>query len=426
VKRRPFVLPAVVVVAVAALVWGGYLWWRARHTVTTDDAYVDGTVAPVSAKVAGQVIEVLVRDNEQVKAGQVIMRLDARDYRAKLEQARAAVLIAERRHYAAVERVGLGREMASSQHTQALAATIRGDAARASAAALVDAARATVDARRAALASFAADRDRAVAMRDRAAQDLARATELFRKDLVAREFVDHAEADGRAADAVAVSAEQRVAQARRDLESAEADARTREEGFDPTQLGTRLAEARTVDASAAHLQAKALLQEVRVRAAEQDLAEAQLREAQANLQVAALNLEYTEVRSPLDGVVSKKAVEPGQVVQPGQPVLAVAALHDIWIIANYKETQLRGVRPGMRTDIYVDTYSGQLFHGVVDSIAAGTGSRFSLLPAENATGNWVKVVQRVPVKVVLDEKVLAGNPHTLRNGMSAVVTIHLH
>ncbi len=424
-KRRRFVVPAVVAISLGALVWGGYVWWRARHTVTTDDAYVDGTVAPVSAKVAGQVIEVLVRDNEQVKAGQVIMRLDPRDYRAKLEQARAAVLIAERRHYAAAERVGLGREMASSQHTQARAATIRGDAARASATALVDSARATVHARRAALASFVADRDRAAVMRDRAAQDLGRATELFRKDLVAREFVDHAEADARAAEAGVVSAEERVAQARRDLESSEADARTRAEGFDPQQLGTRLAEARTVDASAAQLQAKALLQEVRVREAERDLAEAQLREAQADLQVATLNLEYTEVRSPVDGVVSKKTVEPGQVVQAGQPVLAVAALHDIWIVANYKETQLRGVRAGMRTDIYVDTYPDRVFHGVVDSIAAGTGSRFSLLPAENATGNWVKVVQRVPVKIVLEDKALAGNPHTLRNGMSAVVTIHL-
>ncbi|MBI1848689.1 MAG: HlyD family secretion protein, partial [Candidatus Rokubacteria bacterium] len=254
-------------------------------------------------------------------------------------------------------------------------------------------------------------------------QDLARARELFKKELVAREFVDHAETDARAAEAMVTSAAERTSQAQRDLESAEADARTREQGFDPQQLGTRLAEARMVDASAADLNAKAVLQEVKVREAERDLADAQWRESQADLQLATLNVEYTELRSPIDGLVSKRSVEIGQVVQPGQPLLVVAALHDIWITANFKETQLRGVRAGMRAEVFVDTYPDRPWRGVVDSISAGTGSRFSLLPAENATGNWVKVVQRVPVKVVLEETP-SGNPHTLRTGMSAVVTIH--
>jgi membrane fusion protein (multidrug efflux system) len=369
------------------------------------------------------VVDVLVRDNQAVTAGQVLVRIDDRDWRAKAEQARAAVLIAERRHRAAVERVALGREMAASQMTQAQAATLRAEAARSSAVSVLESSRAAAHARRAALASTAAERVRAQAMRDRATQDLARARELFAKELVAREFVDHAEAEARAAEAQLTVAEERVTQARRDLETAEADARMREAGFEPQQIGLKTAEARAVEAKAQAIQAEALLQEVRVREAERDLAQAQLKEAQAELALALLNLEHAEIRAPTAGLVSRKNVEPGQVVQVGQPLLAVVGLHDVWVIANFKETQLGRVRPGMRVDVVVDTFADRRYIGTVDSIAAGTGSRFSLLPPENATGNWVKVVQRVPVKITLDPKG-SSNPHTLRAGMSVAVTIH--
>jgi membrane fusion protein (multidrug efflux system) len=128
------------------------------------------------------------------------------------------------------------------------------------------------------------------------------------------------------------------------------------------------------------------------------------------------------VKAPTDGVVSKRSVEVGQVVQVGQPLLAIVPLHEVWVLANFKETQLARVRPGMKVEVQVDSYPGRTFTGFVDSISAGTGSRFSLLPPENATGNWVKVVQRVPVKILLDQRE-AGNPQPLRAGMSAVVTI---
>ncbi len=381
--------------------WAGTAWYRSRLSVGTDDAYVEGTVAPVSAKVPGQVMEVLVRDNELVKAGQVVIRLDARDYRAKAEQGRAAVVMAERRFKVASARVGLGQEMAASQGS-----------------------RATAHARRAAMASLVADRDGAHALRDRTALDLARAEELFTRELVAKQFVDNARADARIAAAQVAAAEQRVAQAQRDLESAEADARMRESGFEPQQLGVRTAEARVLEARAQEQQAGALVQEVRVREAERDLAAAQLKEAEADLSVALLNVEYTEIRAPIAGVVTRKNVEPGQVAQPGQALLAVVSLDDVWVIANLKETQLRSIRPGMRAEIVVDTFPDRTWKGTVDSIAAGTGARFSLLPPENATGNWVKIVQRVPVKIAL-EPGQTLNPHTLRAGMSAIVTIHL-
>src|SRR5262245_25361836 len=410
------------IVAVGGIAWAAWAWYAGRHSVFTDDAYVESTVAPVSAKVPGQVVDVLVRDNERVKPGQVVARLDARDYRAKAEQAGAAVLIAERRWNAAAARVGLGRQMEASQRTQAHAATIRADAARQSATNMLESSRATAQARGAALASAIAERDRTKALYERAVRDLDRARELASRDLVARQFVDYAEVEERTAGALATAAEERVAQARRDLESAEADAKMREAGFEPQQIGLRTAEARAVEARAQGIQAEALAHEVRVREAERDLAQAQLQEARVDLGLALLNVEYTEIRAPIAGMVSRKSVEVGQVVSTGQPILAVVSLEEVWVIANFKETQLRRVRPGMPVEVVVDTFSDRSYAGVVDSISAGTGSRFSLLPPENATGNWVKVVQRIPVKIVLDGKE-TSNPHTLRAGMSAGVTI---
>ncbi|HXG02548.1 MAG TPA: HlyD family secretion protein, partial [Candidatus Binatia bacterium] len=214
------------------------------------------------------------------------------------------------------------------------------------------------------------------------------------------------------------------AQARRDLETAEADARMREAGFEPQQIGLRTADARAVEARAQEQHAAALAEEVRVRQAERDLAEAQLAQARADLALAELNLEHTQIRAPIAGLVTRKAVEVGQVVHVGQPLLAVVSLTDVWVVANFKETQLGGMRPGLPAEVRVDTFPDRRWEGRVESIAAGTGARFSLLPPENATGNWVKVVQRIPVKIALAAGE-ASNPHLLRAGMSAVVTVRL-
>ena len=151
--------------------------------------------------------------------------------------------------------------------------------------------------------------------------------------------------------------------------------------------------------------------QVTVKEAEIERAAATLRQAQADLAFAELQLQHTEVRAPADGVVAKKSVEVGQVVQMGQPLLAIVPLHEVWVLANFKETQLGRVRPGMPAEVEIDTFPGQVFHGTVDSLSAGTGARFSLLPPENATGNWVKVVQRVPVKIRLDPRGVRQSPH---------------
>jgi membrane fusion protein (multidrug efflux system) len=152
-------------------------------------------------------------------------------------------------------------------------------------------------------------------------------------------------------------------------------------------------------------------------------AAASVQQARADLAAADLQLVKTKIRAPVDGVVSKKTVELGQLIQPGQPLLALVPLHGVWVVANFKETQVARLRPGQRATINIDTFPDRTFAGTIESISAGTGSRFSLLPPENATGNWVKVVQRVPVKIALDG--YKANPHILRPGMSATVTIDI-
>jgi len=409
-------------VLLAGLAWGVSAWWHYRSHIATDDAYVEGDIATVSAKAAGHIVELLAEDNRAVKKGDLLLRIDDRDYRAKLEQARAAVGIAESRVRAATARVVMTRSAASGQMQQAQAQSMSADSARMAARDAMDSSRAVVASRRAALGAAQAELERAKAAWDRARQELERAAMLMKQELVAKRDHDQAITDERGADAAVRAAEQRVVQAQRDLTSAEADLKIRDTGYEPQQIGVVMAEARAANARANRTSAEAAQQEVRVREAERELAAAQLKEAEADLAVAELNLEHTQVRAPVDGIVAKRTVEVGQIVQMGQPLLAIVPLHEVWVQANLKETQLAGLRPGLPATITIDAIPGREYHGTVDSISAGTGARFSLLPPENATGNWVKVVQRVPVKIALDPKEV-GNPHTLRAGMSAHVTI---
>jgi membrane fusion protein (multidrug efflux system) len=189
-----------------------------------------------------------------------------------------------------------------------------------------------------------------------------------------------------------------------------------------------VAESHVAQARAAVTQAQASVQaaqtapqEVAVTRAQFSSAEARVRQYQASLAQAQLNLEYTTVKAPISGIVSKKSVEPGQIVQPGQPLLAIVPLDDIWVTANFKETQLNRMRPGQPALISVDAYGGRNYDGRVESIAAATGARFSLLPPENASGNYVKVVQRVPVKILLEKGQYPQ--HLLRPGMSVNATV---
>ena len=421
--RRPLLI-AVAVVLIAGAVWGVPAWLHYRSHVSTDDAYVEGTVSTVSAKVPGHIVELLVEDNQQVKRGALLLRIDDRDYKARLEQAKAAIGIAESRLRAAAARVGFTRDSASAQVAGAQAASMSAAASVSAATSAQDSSREVVASRQASLGAARAELERWKAAWDRSHQDLERLAMLVKQDLVAKRDYDQAVTDERGAESSVRSAEQRVIQAQRDLASSEADHKMHDSGYEPSGIGMGMAKARAADARAKKIQAEAMTLDVRVREAERDLAEAQLREAQADLAVAELNVEHTQVRAPVDGMVAKRTVEVGQIVQMGQPLLAVVPLHEVWVVANFKETQLAGVRAGMPASIIIDGVPGKTYQGTVDSLAAGTGARFSLLPPENATGNWVKVVQRLPVKIRLDAKE-TGTPPILRAGMSAYVSIKI-
>lgn len=412
---RRVVIVLAVVAMVAVVVFGGTMWYRFLTHVSTDDAYVEGTISPVSAKVGGHVIELLVRDNQAVKKGDVLLRVDARDYEARCDQLRAAVAVAEAGVRAARSEVPLVRDVTRAQVAEgraALESTLVGVKSSESA---VEEARARVEARRAATAAMRADVAAAQSSERRTARELERMRSLVKNDFVSRRELDDAQAAHETAAAVLEATQRRLAQTEKDIQQAEAELASR-------VLAIEQARQRVAESRGALARAEGQGHQVTVKSAEVVRAEARLKEAQADLAVAELALEHTVVRAPLDGVVSKRAVEVGQIVQMGQPLLAIVPLNDVWVVANFKETQLTRVRPGMKATVTIDGFPDKIFTGTVNSLSAGTGSRFSLLPPENATGNWVKVVQRVPVKILLEEKEV-GNPQPLRAGMSAVVTI---
>ena len=406
-----------VLAGVIALAYGGFRWYESRGYVSTDDAYVDGSITSISAKVPGHVIELLVHDNQPVKKGDLLLRIDPRDYQARRHQAASAVATAEAGVRSARTEVPLARDDTSAQIDQARAALEMAQVAIQSAEASVEEARARLEARRAATDAMRAEVVGAESSARNAGRERERMERLVKGGFVAQRDFDTADSAMETATAALDATRRRHLQAEREVQQTEAELKTRRLAVD--QAHQRVAEAR-----AALARSESGRHTVEIKGAAVSQAEARLKEAQADLAHADLQLQYAEVRAPLDGIVSKRTVEPGQVVQMGQPLLAIVPLHDVWIVANFKETQLGRVRPGQKVEITVDSYPGQAFRGTVHSISAGTGARFSLLPPENATGNWVKVVQRIPVKILLEDGA-AGNPQPLRAGMSVFATIRV-
>jgi membrane fusion protein (multidrug efflux system) len=357
-----------VAVVAGLLLLAGVAWWlHARHYEDTDDAQIDGNIGAVSARVPGNVVAVRVVDNQAVKAGEVLVELDTTDLEVALAQARAAVVQAQAQVEAETPGVGITETTNRATLTSADAD--------------VENARADVEAAE-------RDLDQAEA-NDRLAQlQLQRA-----KQLVAGASMAPAEYDQRAAQADVTHAA--VAAARRRLDGRRAKlaqmvARQEEAHRNaPRQLVTREAQ-------------------VSVRRANLELAQAQLKQAQ-------LNLSYAKVTAPFDGVVGRKSVNVGDRVQPGQQLMALTQAGALWVTANFRETQVEQMRVGQAVEVHVDAISAD-FRGRVESFAGATGSRYSLLPPENASGNYVKVVQRIPVRIGLEP----GQPglERLRPGMS--------
>jgi membrane fusion protein (multidrug efflux system) len=404
------------VVVLVGAYFGVRLWRYWDHHVSTDDAFVEAHVSPVSARVRGTVLEVLVRDNQDVAAGAPLVRLDPRDYEVKLEQARAALQTARGRLRMAVAGVPMTDQSTRSQITLAEATSAKALLGIDSAERVLEERRSRLAARRAAVQAAQAETAARQADFDRASLDRGRSQELFERKLVARQELDHAESAFKMAAASLEAARQRLDGARAEVTQAEAEVASQE---------VALAQARRhrEETEAGLATAQSRRGEVTIRSAEAASAEAQLAEARAALREAELNVEYTTITAPVAGRVTRRTVEVGQVVQTGQPLLAVVDIGNVWVVANYKETQLTRVRPGQRATISVDTHPGLVLRARVDSIQSGTGSRFSLLPPENASGNFVKVVQRIPVKLVLEPGQTAQM--LLVPGMSVVPVIEL-
>lgn len=389
--------------ALVLSIGGWFAWGAIWPSVDTDDAQVSGHVSPVATRVGGTVVAIKVVDNQAVKAGDMLVELDPRDYQLAVARAQADLAAAEAA--SRVARTDVPVTSTSARSGEQVAQVASGNAE----AGLIAAGR-EVEASRAKVASAEARLQEARARASRAGQDLARLTPLAAKDEIPRQQLDAATADKQAADAAVASAEAAIHEAKANLDVATAR-RTQAEGA--------VAQARSQARAAATAPQQIAMTEARAAGAD-----AQVLLARAALDQAKLNLDRTVVRAPADGVVSRRTVELGQVVQPGQAMMAVTSLHDIWVTANFKETQLGRMTKGQRAEVEVDAYGGRRYEGHVESIAAATGSTFSLLPADNATGNFVKVVQRVPVKIVLD----AGGDDpsaVLRPGMSVNATVRL-
>ena len=385
---------AVVVAAIAGL----FAYYHNRET--TDDAQVDGHITPMASKVYGRVAQVLLDDNQAVKAGQVLVKIDARDYQAAVEQAKASLALAESEARSAGVDVPRTRENVASGSSSADAQFLGAQA---------DLARAQVTYEQAQTADLAwaqANVEKSRANAELAKADLARYLPLMQKGEISKQQYDAAKANADATASALKADQERLAQAERNVDVAKA------------QLGA--AKARVEQARAGVASAHADIKQVSMRAADAQAKLAKVEQARAALQAAELNLSYTEITAPIDGVATHKQVEPGQIVQAGQGLLVVVPLENVWVTANFKETQLRNMKAGQKAEVKVDTY-GKTFSGRVDSIAAATGSLLSLLPPENATGNYVKVVQRIPVKIVLDP--ISSQQAVLRPGMNVDATV---
>ncbi len=372
-RRHPqarWILLLVFLVVVAA---GAYLWHYYSLREDTDDAEIDGYIVPVSARVSGTVISVNVAENQQVERGAVLVQLDPKDYQLALQRAQAELASAQAAAAAARTNIPITYTTTVSNLSTAQAT--------------LNAAQKEVDAAQARVLEAQADYTRVAA-------DLKRAQLLIAKDEISQQQYDAAVATETSARASVDAA--RAAEAAAQSRVAQATAGVRSAGTAPQQVAVMQSHAAEADATV-----------------QRDL---------AAVQAAELNLEYTMVRAPFAGVVSQRSVEPGQVITAGQPLFALVDLEDVFVTANFKETQLQHMCPGQPVTIHVDAYNRD-YRGYVESLSGATGSQFSLLPPENATGNYVKVVQRLPVKI--DFEPGQDAQHLLRPGLSVEPTVRV-
>ena len=428
--RRPAFLIGAAAVLLLALFFGVRYWAYARSHESTDDAFVDGHIIQVSPKVSGYVLKVYVSDNQNVNAGDLIAELDSRDLQAKVDQAKAALSGGMAQHTQAQTQVNLTRVTTRAGIRQAAAGVQQARSGVAGARAGVSSERskttqasAGINTAEANMQQARAQLSAAQAEATRANADVQRYQALYDKDEVSRQRLDQAIAAARTANAQVEAATERVAAAEAQVSASGAATSAQEANAQRAETQVGAARAQVNEALGRLQQANTAPQQIAVSQAQAASAGANLEQLQAAVDEAELQLSYAKIYAPEAGRVTRKAVEVGVLVQIGQPLLAVVP-GDVWVTANFKESQVGNIRPGESVEVTVDAYPGKVFKAHVDSIQAGTGSRFSLIPPENATGSYVKVVQRVPVKIVFEPNQV-DSQHLLAPGMSAVPEVKI-
>jgi membrane fusion protein, multidrug efflux system len=389
-------------VTIAVLIAAGLIaLYYFTGRVTTDDAQVDAHITTVAPQVPGYVIQLLINDNTPVKEGDLLLQIDPRTYEAEVEQAKAMLAVAEANANSAKLQIRLTRET-TVNGTSSATAQKESDAAdfTSSQAQLEQSATANL---KLAEANVAAKK----ATNERAQSDKDRYTPLLGTGDVSKFQYD------------SVDATARVAQS--DLEAAQQQLAAAQQAVAIARANTRSAGARVTRSQSVFLETKAREQQIPISEATYKSAVAAVEHAKAVLQQADLNLAYTHITAPITGQVTQRSVDLGQYVSPGQLLLTLVPLDKVYVTANFKETQLEYVRPGQKARLHVDTYR-EAFEGVVDSIAGATGSRQALLPPQNATGNFIKVVQRIPVKILVRPS--PDSQLVLRPGMNVEATIY--
>jgi membrane fusion protein (multidrug efflux system) len=412
-KRKPLLKVAVAAALLGAAALGARYLLHAMAYESTDDAFIEGRIVQVSPRVMGHVLKVYVNDNQRVERGDPLVELDPADFQARLEQAKAAAEAARVNLTMTKVTAPAGTDRAQAAVDAARANVQAAQARVQSATVRLDQAKAQVSAAQALIEQAKAQVASAEAQASQAQNDLERYQQIAATGGVTKQELDKARTAATVAEAALNAARKGVIAAEAQLAAAIASEAAAQAYVWQEQAGVD-------SANAALAQAQAQFTEANTAAERIHLSQAQYDQAAAAVEQAELQLKYTTIHAPMAGRVTRKSVEPGEWVQVGQALLAIVP-QDVWVVANYKETQLTHMRVGQPAELYVDAYPGHVFKGHVDSIQAGTGAKVSLLPPENATGNFVKVVQRVPVKIVLDEQ--PGDRFHLGPGMSVIAEV---
>ncbi len=380
---RKFIIFAVVVCLIAI---AGFFYWRSTFTEDTDDAQVDGNLYQVSSRVSGQVLKVYVEENQTVQAGQPLIEIDPRDYQVAVEQAEANLASAQAQYVQATVNVPITSVSVKTTITNSGSDVLGSTASVAQAQKQVQVAEAQVV------------QAKANATEDQL--DVDRYTPLVQKDVISKQQFDAAVAKAAASKAAVLQAEAQVLSAQEQVRQANQKlAQSHAQEQQATQNGPGQVKAQQAAANAAL---------------------ANVNQAQARLDQAKLNLSYTHVVAPAAGVVNKKNVQTGGNLSVGQDILTVIPLTDLWVTANFKETQLQEMHAGQEVTMKVDALGGRTFHGTITQIGGATGSKLSLFPPENATGNYVKVVQRIPVRIDFTNLQQENGDYALRPGFSVI------